>query len=360
VKTEVVLIDLHSSNLPLRRKIIASALLAASGTLNGCQGANGSVVTAPNMPLFGAPPSSQTVRSASIPDRLYIANRVGQGSSTTGNVAVYSSGGKSFVKTIAKTLSYPTSVLLSGGSLYVGDAGKYAISVFDVANGKLTATLTQDISDPISLALDSMGTLYVANYVYYKESTVAVFSGGKFAYELTKGLHGLGQIAVDKNNNLYLPNDSQVDVYPKGAKSPKLHIRKGVALPIAVAFDSENNVYVCNLKTHNVTVYKEGSTTLSRRFTIAENPSALVVGHNDYVYVASYSSNEIEIFQPGAKRPTVVIPNANDPSALAVDGRNNLYALDSAGVTVYDATTGILERTLTKNISYASALTFGN
>jgi hypothetical protein len=27
---------------------------------------------------------------------------------------------------------------------------------------------------------------------------------------------------------------------------------------------------------------------------------------------------------------------------------------------VYDATTGILERTLTKNISYASALTFGN
>jgi sugar lactone lactonase YvrE len=341
------------------RAIIASTSLVASVTLTGCQGTSGSVAGTPNIPLAGSP-SSYAVRPASVPARLYVANIQGTGSSTTGSVAVYSAGGKSLLKTIARTLQYPASALVSGRSLYVGDAGKDAVSIFNVANGKLTATLTQDISDPVSLALDSSGTLYVSNFVYQNESTVAVYNDGKFAYELTKGVHGLGKIAVDEADNLYLPNESQVNVYSKGAKNPKFSMRKGVGLPVGVAFDSENNVYVCNEKTHNVTVYKDGSTTLSRTFTVAANPSALAIGNNDYVYVASYSSNEIQIFQPDAQQPVVVIPNANKPSALAVDGQNNLYALDSTGVTVYDATTGALEKTITESGAHPAALTFGN
>jgi ligand-binding sensor domain-containing protein len=276
---------------------------------------------------------------------------------------VYSRGGKSLVKVISQNVDDPTTLLLRGTSLYVGDAEKSALSVFNVTNGKLISTLSQDVADPVSLAIDSSGTLYVDSIVYYNEGFISVFSNGKFSHEITEGIHGPASLAVDKAQNLYVTNAlegyNSIAVYAKGDKIPNFHIRKGIASPSALAIDSENNLYVCNGNAHDVTVYTNGSTSPSRKLITAAYPSAIVLGKNGSVYVASYNANEVDIFGPGATNPTVVIPSAY-PSALTVDGQNNLYVANSTGIGVYDATTGTLQRTLSENVSETAALAFGN
>jgi hypothetical protein len=342
------------------------SLLVSSSAMTGCQSANTAGVSIPNMQGFGATLSS-TVRHASVPDRLYIAN---QGSSD-GNIAVYSAGGKSFVKDISKHVAFPISLALAGTNLYVGDERN--VLVFDVSDGKLTSTLSQDVDDPVSLALDSSGTLYVANSVSYYRSNIAVFTHGKFSHSVTEGIDGPGNIAVDKSQSLYVPDglSSSVTVYAKGAKAPKLTITKGIARPIAVALDSDGNVYVCNVSGSDVTVYKNGSTSPLRTLTTGFNPSAFAVSENGYVYVAitepssgSLYEDEIEIFKPGATKPSTVVPYGYDYSyehkSLAVDDQNDLYVGIGRGVGVFDATTGKLLRRLDKHISIASALVFGN
>jgi hypothetical protein len=326
----------------------------------GCQGTNGAAVSAPNLPADNAR-FALGARHATVPDRLYIANA--NLTQYTGNVLVYSAGGASYVKTIAKTVSYPTTLLLNGTNLYVGDSEKDTVSVFDVTNGKLISTLSRDIGEPVSLAIDSSGALYVASIVYYNEGFIAVFNDGKFSHEITQGIHGLTYMAVDKAQNLYATNSlygyNSVAVYGKGEKIPKYHIRKGIASPDALAIDSADDLYVCNGAAHDVSVYPSGSTSPSRTLETAAYPSAITLGKNGSVYVASTNSKEVDIFAPGATRPTVVISSVSGSSALAIDGRNNLYVANSAGVEVYDATTGVLERTLTENISQSTALALG-
>jgi DNA-binding beta-propeller fold protein YncE len=101
------------------------------------------------------------------------------------------------------------------------------------------STISEGICEPVSLAFDSVGNLYVGNYGddATKKPSVTVYAVGTNVLMETIN-HGVTKpiaLAIDPSNNLYVANDTESDgvsVYPPGQESPSLKLRKGISYPL--------------------------------------------------------------------------------------------------------------------------------
>lgn len=207
-------------------------------------------------------------------------------------------------------------------------------------------TISDGVADPMSLALDRSGTLYVANAATGTGSTggsVSVYPSGASTPSRTitgfpgmphwiavapsgvlfvvsnmkngccsivgsvveyasrtgtqlRSLNGVGGFpnkpAFDTSGNAYIPNfetfPGWVAVYRPGAKSPFRTIQSGIGFPLALAFDGAGNLYA-----------------LSGTFS---------------------GGDEISVYAPGGSTPTRTISNGlSDSSDIAFDASGDLY-----------------------------------
>jgi sugar lactone lactonase YvrE len=119
---------------------------------------------------------------------------------------------------------------------------------------------------------------------------VSVYSSGKkkkLLRKITDGIDDPVSLALDSSGNLYVGNyqADTVTVYAPGSSSPLRTISSGVLFAFALAFDSSGNLYVANYDT--VTVYEAGTSTLLLTISEATTPYSLAFGSNDYLNVAN-------------------------------------------------------------------------
>jgi sugar lactone lactonase YvrE len=92
------------------------------------------------------------------------------------DVAVFAPGSRSFVRTITDGVFEPLAIAVDrSGNLYVANGHngyKGNIAVYPPGSGTPSRTITEDIYDPESLAFDSAGNLYVGNGLYADAVTV--------------------------------------------------------------------------------------------------------------------------------------------------------------------------------------------
>ena len=129
------------------------------------------------------------------------------------------------------------------GNLY--SANTRTLTVYPQGSTKVSRTITHGVNYPTQLAFNKSGDLYVSNCLngcsrsYYDRFNVAVFKPGEArpSYEITRGVNGPWDLALDNNGNLYVANNnaSTVTVYKPGHKYPSETIRNGILLPAAVA-----------------------------------------------------------------------------------------------------------------------------
>ena len=108
-----------------------------------------------------------------------------------------------------------------------------------------TATLT-GLTDPVALAFDSSGDLFVANY---GSGTVSEFAPGSTTPTATlTGLTDPYALAFDSSGNLFVANGNNpgtVSEFAPGSTTPTATLT-GLTDPHALAFDSSGNLYVAN------------------------------------------------------------------------------------------------------------------
>lgn len=156
---------------------------------------------------------------------------------------------------------------------------------------------------------------------------------------ITDGVSAPAGVAVDSAGALYVTNEGNntVTVYAQGSSSPSLTISNGISGPYGIAVDSSGEVFVSNLNTNILTAYKAGATSPFETFDFTAFGQAVGVGvDGSYnVWVACDSSNGVfEILAGSQTVQNSGLTSLDGPISVAIGKRNVIYVSNFAGSNV--------------------------
>jgi sugar lactone lactonase YvrE len=216
---------------------------------------------------------------------LFVSENVG-----TGHIGIYAA--KSLkrnqgpIAEITDAIATPYGMAMdSSGTLYVADNPESAITEYPKGQTTHSVTITDGLDGPLGLAIDKSGTLYVSN----GGGTIQEYANG--ATSPTKTVTGGGMtdpfgLALDKKQNLYIADfiAAQVFELPKGGSAVKSLNLQGLGEPVGVCFDASGNLWVANGNSGTITVYPPGSTSPSETIRSGyTNPYAMSGGSGTVV-----------------------------------------------------------------------------
>lgn len=277
----------------------------------------------------------------------------------------------------------------SAGTLYVADSSNHTIrkitpagvvTVFSGVAGTtgVPADTPAKYNEPFSVAVDSAGTIYVAdtnNGAIRKitpSGVVSTLAGGNGqGYADGTGsaakFHEARGLALDSSGNIYVAdyeNNVVRKVTPAGVvttlagtfDTPGSNDGQGAAARFmslnGIAVDSANNVYVVDAGTRAirkitpsglVSTFVGGSTSGQFR-----EPRGLAIDAGGNLYVTDYGAHTLlkvtpagviskvagTSSTPGSSDGTTTTALFNSPSGVAVDSQGNLYVADTANNTI--------------------------
>ncbi len=256
-----------------------------------------------------------------------------------------------------------------------GDTGPPSVNRYDftipegggnIDAGTATVITGDDtgLAEPIGVALDSSGNIYVANdfgggagigsvtvYPFGSNGNVApvtTIAGGKTGFDYPTG------IALDSSRNIYVSNcgsdcggtnERSVEIFAAGSKGnvkPMATIAGGktaLDFPFGIALDSGGNIYVANSsggdnQRGSVTMYPAGSNgnvaptaTIAGHMTTLDSPTGIALDADANIYVANLDSNTVTVFAAGTVGnvpPTATIAGTDSgldkPYGIAIPG----------------------------------------
>jgi sugar lactone lactonase YvrE len=222
-------------------------------------------------------------------------------------------------------------------TLFVSDIDADSIRIFPAnkKNPKQKGAITTGINVPVNVAVDSRGTLYVANN---GNSTVTEYPFGMTSPSVTLSGSPLvfpNGIAVDNNDTVYVTSGATagscyVLVYPKGASTPSEQIN-GFDLPVGLAVDKSGNLYVGDALQNAVWEVPKGSTTPSKlALSGLDDPTGVAIDPSNNLWVANDANNTALGFHPGDTSPFVTITSGlSGPYSIALEKSGTLFVGNS-------------------------------
>jgi hypothetical protein len=252
--------------------------LVASTLVVACAGSPASS----SLPTSNAAVSARVLRQASKTPLVYVAS---QNSSTGAVYAFNPNGDTKPLETIVTGVSVPMGLALdSSGTLYVANSGNNSVTAYAPGTTSPSRTLRDGISAPQGVAVGSDGTAYVANEGPYPSAgsgSVTEYPSGTSSPATTISLPGNDAFAtaVDSSNNLYVSwfslSDYSIRIYRYAPGSTqgadlKLDLKPGSFPAYGLTFDKSGDLLLAyeNL-THGppkyIGVFPPGAKKPSRR-----------------------------------------------------------------------------------------------
>jgi sugar lactone lactonase YvrE len=114
-------------------------------------------------------------------------------------------------------------------------------------------------------------------------------------------------IAIDHSGNIYVSNGSfgpkfNIVVYSPGSKSPSRTITDGVTAPVGITVDANGTLYLANDRTNNVEEYRSGQSSPYQTITEGlDRPVSVTVNKNGYLYVTNLEeTGPVAEYVPGS------------------------------------------------------------
>ena len=237
----------------------------------------------------------------------------------------------------------PQAAIVSTRLLYVADSvndSSSTIRVYpaDQTNPKPLLTISEGIHLPQGLAVDSLGTLYVANTSANNVTEYLQGATGPFK-TISTGLQDPAGVVVDANGTIYVGNrnlsahEAFIQEYAHGSRSPTATIvfpKEDLPQIGGIAVDKALNLYVefsFNNGPSTVTKFAPGSTHGNNLALngLGQHAGAIGVDASGNLYVA-VSSGAIAVFAPHAANATRLIASGLvAPSFFTVDPSGALF-----------------------------------
>lgn len=252
---------------------------------------------------------------------------------TGGNIYTIAPNGTASI--FASGLNYPLGMEYdAAGNLFVADSANNGPGGYI---GKIALNGTQSIFasgvDPQDVAFNSVGNLFEADYSsgnIYKFTPGGVQS--TFAFGLTDPL----SLAFDASGNLFVGagygnnNGYIMKIAPNGTQSM---FASGLSFPQGLTFDSNGNLYEADTAANRILKFTPGG--VESIFASVNLPNRMLFDNSGDMYVTTYGGAIIKIAPGGAQStfatvsgiPDAIIFAVPEPSAMAFVGLAGLALL---------------------------------
>jgi len=221
-------------------------------------------------------------------------------------------------------------------TLFVSDLDTQTIELYPAnkKNPKQSGSITTGLNQPINDAVDSSGTLYVANN---GNSTVTEYPLGSSSPSVTLStqLQYPNGVAVDSSGTVYVTSGATagqcyVLVFPKGATSPSAQIN-GFDLPIGLAVDVKGDLFVADALQDDVYEVPKGSSTPKKLgLTGLKDPTGVAIDPQNNLWVVSYGGDTASEFKIGKTKPIKTVTDAlSGPYSIAFAKSGSMYVGNS-------------------------------
>ena len=251
------------------------------------------------------------------------------------------------------TITEPERVQFDTGSETVNEsAGTFSISV-TVSGTPTVSTFASGFGQPLGLAADANGDLYVPNA---EDGTVSKVMPSGAQSIVVSGLNSPLGVAVDAEGNLYVINGggTVTKVSPTGVVTPSF--ASGFSFPGGIAVDPAGNLYVDN--TDAGTVSKVSPTGVVTPFASGLIGPFGLAFHAGNLFVANSDGDTVSEVTPAGVVSTFA-SGLNGPIGLAFDTAGNLY-VGLGNNTVSQVTHAGAVSTLASGFNEPSGLAFAS
>jgi hypothetical protein len=201
-----------------------------------------------------------------------------------------------------------------------------SVTIYSPGATSPSLTLTQELTDPQSVAVAANGDVYVANRG--KASGIAVFPAGQATlsnYITSPLIKKPIQDFFDASGDLYFSDPlTGVSVIPAGTDSPVSLGLQGLTQATGIALDPLNgNLFVDDYNgegAYQMLVYAPGSTSPSRRPLDQHAGYFLTMGRigtTEFLFDPAYFSNQIYVYKHDGNLPYTVLTVGQNADAVA-------------------------------------------
>lgn len=276
---------------------------------------------------------------------------------------VSGSGGSTVNATVPITIAH-SAIYVSAFSSNGGGHGGIVDVFYDGNTATPNVTITNGIDLPYGVAVDTNGTLYVANQGTSAQDITEYPAGSSTATTTLSGLQYPTGVAVDGSGTLYASytgtGPGGVAVYPAGSSSPSTTLG-GTYTPYGEAIDALGTLYVANVDELAVTEYTPGSSTPTTTLNSGLSyPKDVAVDAAGTLYVSnSFSYNGIPAsiveFAGGSTSPTTTLTSGiNTPYGIAIDAAGTLYVVNNGTSSILSFPAGSTAATAPTTVIPAS------
>lgn len=215
--------------------------------------------------------------------------------------------------------------------VFEGDQEEAAVNIYQTAalknNPAPIATIHVQTGCPYGLVTDKSGTLYVADNCATGDVEEYPKGSTKMKTAITDGVSYPLGLAIDSKQNLYVTDyipssGAEITVYPKGQTSPSETITGGgLQDPFGLAFDKSGNLYIADFGADEILELKAGTTNVvNSGLTDVGEPLGLAYDDKTgYLWETDGAGNLINIYKPSSSTsPIKSISGNGEPYAISI------------------------------------------
>jgi len=283
--------------------------------------------------------------------------------------------------TVGSGLSNPLGVAVDrAGDVFIADYRNNRVVEVPTNGGAQTTVSASGLSNPRSVAVDGAGDVFIADT--YNNRVVEV-APGAVQTTVASGLNTPYGIAVDGVGNVFIADtfNNQVVEVPylgNGTYGAVTTVpASGLVFPVSVAVDGAGDVFIGDNSSRVVQVPAGGGAQTTVPTNSLSYPTGLAVDGVGNVFIADYYNSRVAEVTPGGVQTTVPTSGLNGAWGVAVDGAGDIFIGDYANNRVVEVqrvavnfgnvnvcpagqtTPAPCNQTITLNYNVAADTTFG-
>ena len=258
--------------------------------------------------------------------------------------------------------------------VFEADYNEAAINIyqtFDLAyNPAPVASITVARGCPYGLAMDKTGTLYVVDNCGGNDVEEYAKGQTMLLKTITSGVSNPLGIAVDAHGRLYVSNyPAAISIYGRGKTKPsKIISGSPMVNPCGLTVDQDGNLFIADYgagQVFELAVGASGVTALNLQ-DLAQPLGVGIDRESRDLWVTDGAGDKINVYKPGQTNPTATIAGHGSPYAIGVQNegkpRQGVVVSDllTEAVYLYDPKRYTLEATLTNGIDRPTGLLIEN
>lgn len=199
-------------------------------------------------------------------------------------------------------------------------------------------TLGSGFQEPVGVAVDALGNVYVADI--QTDQVTELPAGGGAPIVLGTGYNSPSGIAVDAVGNVYVASvgDSQLTEILHGGGTAS--IGSGLNQPVGLAVDAFGNIYVADSGNNAIKEIPAGNGTPIILGSGFNQPSGVAVDAFGNVYVADSGHNKVKEIPVGGGAVITLSRDSGTPTGVAVDAQGDLFITDALDNAVKEIPVG--------------------